>query len=75
MNELKSQKILQGKKEIMKYCDISETLFVKFIKSGMPAIQIDGRWYAHAENLDDYFKAMTRISMRNMSEEDIEKSL
>ena len=74
MSEPKSLKFLTNKQEIMDYCKISEKLFIKFIKNGMPAIQIEGRWYAHTENLDDFFKTLTRVSMKNMSEEDIGRS-
>lgn len=56
MTEPKNLKFLTNKQEIMDYCKISEKLFIKFIRAGMPAIQIENRWYAHADNLDNFLK-------------------
>ena len=57
----RSNKILRTKKEIMSYLDIrTEDVFDRFVKHGLPATVIDGRWYAHAENLDEFFKSITR---------------
>jgi hypothetical protein len=56
------RKILTGKEEIKAYIGIkSSELFMKFIASGMPAKQIDKHWYAHGDNLDDYFRRLTKI--------------
>ena len=61
-----NKKILIGQKEIMDYIGIkSDELFSNFIRSGMPAKLINSRWYAHGENLDDYFKRLTKV--RNKS--------
>ena len=66
----RSNKILRTKKEIMVYLDISsEEIFRRFIKQGLPAVVIDGRWYAHAENLDDFFKVKTRRGIGSVPEE------
>jgi uncharacterized membrane protein YpjA len=75
MSENRSHKFLTSKQEIMDYCKISEVLFKKFIKAGMPALYIDGRWYAHTDNLDDYFKNLTRVSAKNVPEEELNKAL
>ena len=57
--------ILIGKDEIKKAVGIeSDPLFRKFIAQGMPARLIDGRWYAHTENLDKYFKTITNVKYR-----------
>ena len=57
-----NKKILIGQLEIMNYIGIkSDELFSNFIKSGMPAKKINDRWYAHGENLDDYFKRLTKV--------------
>jgi hypothetical protein len=34
--------------------DMSKPVFYKFIEMGMPAVVIDGRWYANADNLDAF---------------------
>lgn len=61
-----NKKILIGQNEIMDYIGIKgEKLFYNFIRSGMPAKKINDRWYAHGENLDEYFKRLTKV--RNKS--------
>ncbi len=61
-----NKKILINQDEIMDYIGIkSNKLFVNFIRSGMPAKKINDRWYAHGENLDEYFKRFTKV--RNKS--------
>lgn len=63
----KSGKILRTKKRIMKYIDItSEDLFDRLIKKGLPAIVIDGRWVSHTDNLDDFFRLLTRRGIRKV---------
>lgn len=62
-------KLLIGSQQIMTYLQVSKTTFYKFIKLGMPAIVIDGRWYAHAENLDEYLKAVTRKCTKDIPED------
>lgn len=65
----KSDKIIVGRKAIMDYLNIaSKDLFQFFIKNGLPAELINNRWWAHADNLDDYFKHITRVSRKDMSE-------
>lgn len=61
----KSAKILTGKSEIMAYLDFSEPLFNKFLAKGLPVIIEDNRYYAHADNLDDFFKFISRKGMKN----------
>ena len=61
-----SQKILGSKEEIKTYVgNISDYTFKKYIESGLPARYEDGRWIAHAENIDEFFKIYTRVSMKN----------
>jgi hypothetical protein len=65
----KSDKILVGRKAIMDFLHISsKDLFQFFIKSGLPAELINNRWWAHTDNLEDYFKHVTRISRKELSE-------
>jgi len=66
MTDHRSRKILRSKDDIKEYLGgISDHLFKKFIEAGMPARYEDGRWMAHADNLDDFFKLYTRVSMKN----------
>jgi len=68
----KSQKVLIGKEEIMEYLNVSKILFSKFVKAGMPVLYMDGRFYAHSENLDEYFKGITRVTMKNIPNSELE---
>jgi len=64
-----SKKILTSKQEIMDYINAgSHFLFQKYIAAGMPARFEDNRWVAHADNIEDWFKQYTRVSMRKMME-------
>lgn len=65
-------KVLTSKQEIMDYLKISKQLYAKFIRMGMPVLYIDGRCYAHKDNLDEFFKTITRVSMKNAPDEIID---
>jgi hypothetical protein len=63
----KSENILTSKEEIKEYLGgVSNYLFNKYIKMGMPARFEDNRWCAHTENIDNFFKAYTKVSMSKM---------
>jgi hypothetical protein len=53
--------LLQGKDEILEYCKMSEYIAKKWIKNGLPVLIVDGTWYAHRDNIKEYFKARTRV--------------
>ena len=57
--KLVSPKMLSTAAEIQSYLRISDKLFSHFIKLKMPAVQINGRWYAHTDNLDDWWRTCT----------------
>lgn len=67
-------RVLTSKQEILDYLKISHKLYKKFIRLGMPVLYIDGRCYAHRDNLDDFFKTITRVSMKNAPDELIDSS-
>ena len=52
----------------MEYYDMSRPAFEKFIKMGMPARLIDGSWHAHADNIDNWFKQITAVTMKDAPE-------
>lgn len=52
--------LLQGISEITEVWRISEKQFYMFISIGFPARKIQGRWYAHSVNIDDWFKQLLR---------------
>ena len=71
---MKSEKILTCKEEIKTFLgNISDYMFAKYIKLGMPA-RYDGReWIAHTNNIEKWFESYTRISMKTAVEDVPEK--
>jgi hypothetical protein len=73
-NNFKQVKVLSSKEAIKTHLtDItgepcSDYLFYKYIEMGLPALYRNRRWLAHVENIDEFFKAQTRISMKNVLE-------
>lgn len=67
MIEFKSQKILRSKDDIKEYLgNITDYMFNKYIAAGMPARYDEGSgWIAHIDNIDEFFRAYTRVSMKN----------
>ena len=61
--------LLVGKKSICAYLEMSDYLFGKFIILGMPARYVDGRWYAHIENLEVFFRKATCVAEKQDKEE------
>lgn len=63
-------KVLIGKKAIKDYLGLnSDESFQKWIEKGMPALCEDKRWYAHKENLDNFFRAITNIQIKEFPAE------
>jgi len=44
----------------------TEYLFKKYVERGLPARYEDKRWIAHADNIDEYFRIYTRVSMKSI---------
>lgn len=58
---MSERKILTSKQEILDYLGITEYKFNQMIRNKLiAAIVLDGRWYAHTDNLDAYFRERTR---------------
>lgn len=55
-------KVMTSKQEIMDRYDMSAYMYRKFIKMGMPVLYLDGRCYAHTENIDAFFKTITLVN-------------
>jgi len=55
-------KLLKSGQEIMDKYGFSRPAFEKFLGMGLPARLIDGKWYAHVDNIDDFFRDLTRVS-------------
>ena len=52
---------------------ISDYMFRKYIKMGMPALFNGREWVAHVDNIDEWFKAITRKQMRDEIDEIVEE--
>lgn len=62
VTEKKTSWLLDGKEEIREFLNgASDYKLKKWVNAGMP-ILIDGKggWVAHAENIQEWFKAYTR---------------
>jgi len=58
--------ILDGKDEISAYLGgVSDYKLAKWIKVGMPVLIDEGRWLAHIDNIEDFFRKYTRIDSRS----------
>ena len=65
--EHKNLKILTSKEEIKTYLgNITDYMFQKYIKLGMPARYEDCRWLAHTDNIDEFFRIYTKVHMKNV---------
>ena len=56
--------VLIGRDAIQTYLSISRDTFYSLIKLGLPASVINGRWYAHRENIEGWFQLITRRQTR-----------
>lgn len=57
--------VLDGKEEIRKFLKgMSDYKMSKYIAAGMPVLIDDGRWIAHKDNLEDFFRKYTRVDSR-----------
>ena len=62
-------KVLIGKKAIKKYTGInSDESLQKWISRGMPILIEENRFYAHKDNLDNFFKVVTNIMTKEVPE-------
>ena len=61
--------ILIGLEEILTYLRLARHTFYKLVSLGLPAVVINGRWYSHKENLDQFFREVTRVRMKEIPED------
>lgn len=79
MSDGVSKKLLIGAKAIAGYLTISKPTFYKFVREGftlpdgkrirLPVTVIDKKWYAHADNLDEFFKIVTLSPVKEIPDE------
>ncbi|MFA5387192.1 MAG: helix-turn-helix domain-containing protein [Candidatus Paceibacterota bacterium] len=62
-----SAKIIWAVKGICEYCGISRDTFYRLVRSGkFPAAVIEGKWCAHMDNIDDFFRLGTKTPPKNL---------
>lgn len=63
-------KVLWTVRAICDYCEISQVLFYRLVKTGkFPAGIIEGKWCAHTDNIDEFFRSVTRTPPKNPDQE------
>lgn len=65
---MKGSGVLDGKDEISKFLNnASDHKLKKYLAAGMPVRIEDGRWIAHADNIEEFFRRYTRIDSRSQA--------
>lgn len=62
----KLNSVLIGIQAITFYTGISKPTFYELLKHGFPANCISGTWYSHKQNIEDYFRTITRVPPKNI---------
>lgn len=70
MNTERFTSLLIGINQIVTYIGVSKPTFYRLARKGLPANLIDGTWYAHKDNLDNYFKIITSKPPQSFPEEE-----
>ena len=68
----KAPGILTSKEEIMEYIGCGERLLAQYVSMGLPILSIMGRWVAHTDNIDQFFRVITRRRLTDSPEQDPE---
>lgn len=58
-NDFTSKNIIWTADAIAKYLGVSRNKFYSLVQIGLPAVVIDGKWCAHADNLEAFFRVGT----------------
>ena len=61
MTVAKSPKILKGAESIAAYIGCGRNTLPELVEIGLPAAVISGTWYAHADNIDEFFRRRTMM--------------
>jgi len=70
MAQKTSTKVLWTIRRICDYYEISQALFYRLVKTGkFPATIIEGKWCAHIDNIDEFFRSVTRTPPKNPDED------
>lgn len=66
------KRILMCKQEILDHLGISDEMFKSFVRIGMPVRYVGGRCIAHPDNLDEFFKIITRVNSKDLPDDVID---
>lgn len=69
MADCQSKHILWTAAVIAKYLGVSRNKFYTLVQMGLPAVVIDGKWCAHTDNLEAFFRGGTGKPSRKIPEE------
>jgi len=59
--------LLDGKDEISEFLNgAGDKKLKKYLKAGLPVLIEDGRWLAHKDNIEEFFKIYTRKKVTNI---------
>jgi len=65
-----SSGLLDGKEDIRKFLNgATDYKLKKYLNAGMPVLIEDGRWLAHQDNIEDFFKKYTRKRVVNIPDD------
>jgi len=54
---------------------VSEPVFYEFIELGLPAVKVSGRWYAYADNIDEFYDLVDLLNISNIEFYNVESKL
>lgn len=71
---MKNNCLLKGAKEVMERFDLNVAQFYMFLQLGMPMRKINGRWYGHEQNIEEFLKLITNPYLGKDGGKDIDVS-
>lgn len=62
--------LLDGKEAVRSFLNgATNYMLRKYIDAGMPVLIENGRWLAHKENIEEFFKKYTRVKVQEIPED------
>jgi len=58
-DKLPISRVIIGTSQMARYLGVSNPKIQDYLKSGMPACFLNGKWHFHLDNVDLWFKAVT----------------
>ena len=69
----KSPSRLTSKAEIMEYIACGKRLLAEYTSMGLPVLSLNGKWIAHTDNIDQFFRAITRTRLTDLQQQEEEQ--